>query len=373
MVSRYHVDFDYTMMPIAIVVIALAINALCLRYLVLLTRRTVTFGRKAIRFALPCAAMLLVTCVAYWSAYNSIATRLFWMKHPPVGKFEMVNGHRMYINCAGSGSPTLVLDSGAGDDSVIWGQLLPVLSRTTTVCSYDRAGYGWSEAVSSPRDADHIANELHQLLGRARLSGPFVLMGHSIAGLYIRDYAELYPSEVAGLIFVDSSAPYQDRNSARRSGGPPPWLYHLAMIVGVPRLIGMCSYHGHGPDAAFHTMRNEDICRVHFGILSAEPDQIDQSSAEVERSHSLGSLPILIFSHDPLGPVPRKPQSTAEKAAQSAWNEMQESLKALSTRSRRIIVTGGTHHLFEERPGLVESDVSEFTEQIRSDANQPSD
>jgi len=368
-------DFDYTVMPIAIVVIALALDVLCLRYLVLLSRKALTLRGKLIRSVLPFAAVLLVTFVASSSAYNAIASHFFWAKRPPGGRFEMVNGYRMYINCTGSGSPTLVLGAELGGDSVDWGQLQPVLSRTTRVCSWDRAGFGWSQAVPGPQDADHIANELHLLLTKAGVTGPLVLMGHSIAGLYIRDYAVLYPSEVAGLIFVDSSSPFQNRSPAMRSRGlkPPSWLLRLAMIVGVPRLIGMCSYHGNGPDAEFQTMRKEDICRIHYEALSAELRAFDESSGEVGRSHGFGSLPILVFSHDPLGPVPRRAQPEAVEATQRAWNEMQENLKTLSTRSRRVIVTGSSHQLFEERPGLVETDVTEFIQQIRAAAPQPSD
>jgi pimeloyl-ACP methyl ester carboxylesterase len=369
------VDFDYTVMPIAIAVIGLGIDALCLRYLFSLSRKTLPFGRKAIRFVLPCAAMLLTTSAAATSACNAIATHLFWAKHPPSGRFEIVNGHRMYINCTGSGPPTLVLDAGLGDDSVIWSQLQPVLSKTTRVCSYDRAGFGWSQAVSGPRDADRITAELHLLLSEAGITGPVVLMSHSIAGLYAIDYAELFPSQVAGLVLVDSSAPFQDRKMGIRLGasGPPPWLLRMAMIVGVPRLIGMCSYPARGPDAWFQTIRKEDICRIHYGAMSGELREFDTSSSEVERRHSLGSVPILIFSHDPLGAIPRKPQTKVREVQQQTWNELQDSLKALSTRSRRIIVVGGTHHLFEDRPGLVEKKVAGFVQQVRGAAPPPSD
>ena len=115
------------------------------------------------------------------------------------------------MDCTGSGSPTLILDAGLGDDSLIWGGVQPVLARTTRVCAYDRAGWGLSQAVPGPQDANHIADELHGLLTVAGITGPVVLMGHSIAGMYIRAYASRYPAEVAGLIFVDASTPSRMR------------------------------------------------------------------------------------------------------------------------------------------------------------------
>jgi pimeloyl-ACP methyl ester carboxylesterase len=366
-------DFDYTVMPIAIAVIALAVDALCLRHLALLSRRTLPLRRKWIRYVLPVAAVLLGTAVASCCAYNAIASRIFWAKHPPAGRFEVVNGHRMHIDCTGSGSPALVLDAGLGGDTNSWAALQPALSQTTRVCSYDRAGFGWSQPVPGPRDADHIATQLHQLLRQARVDGPLVLAGDSIAGLYIRAYAALYPSEVAGLIFLDSSTPFQDRTYPPSGWNPPSWFFHAALILGVPRLIGMCSHPGDGPDAAFQAMRREDFCRLHFGLYTSELREFDPSSSQAQRSPSFGSLPILIFSHDPLGPLPRRPQSESEKAQQDIWNAMQENLKTLSTRSRRIIVTGGSHRLDRERPGMVATDVAEFVQQIRGAAPPPSD
>jgi pimeloyl-ACP methyl ester carboxylesterase len=368
-------DFDYTGMPIALVLIALTFDALCLRHLRRLSIKGLPPRRTLISRVLSFAAAIVVTLVASWCAYNAMATHVFWAKHPPAGRFAVVNGHRMHIDCTGSGSPTLVLDAGLGGDTVSWALLQPTLSRTSRVCSYDRAGFGWSQPVPGPRDAKNIANELNSLLKQAGVDGPLVLMGDSIAGLYIREYAALDPTDVAGLVFVDSSTAFQDRKAPYATGGwdPRSWFFRAALILGVPRLIGMCSHPSDGPDAATEAMRNEDVCRLHFGVYAAELGAFDRSSQEVERSPSFGSLPILIFSHDPLGPVPRRSQSDAEKAQQSEWNEMQEKLKDLSSRSRRIIVNGGSHRLDQERPELLEKDVAEFIEQIRGAAPEPSD
>ncbi|WP_084621399.1 alpha/beta fold hydrolase [Luteibacter yeojuensis] len=90
----------------------------------------------------------------------------------------------MHIYCAGSGSPTVVLEFGNGGDFTIWGKVQPALSRTTRTCSYDRAGFGWSEAQSGPRDASHIARQLKMLLNAAGIHEPIILVGHSAGGLY---------------------------------------------------------------------------------------------------------------------------------------------------------------------------------------------
>jgi pimeloyl-ACP methyl ester carboxylesterase len=94
-----------------------------------------------------------------------------------------------------------VLEAGGGNDGLNWGGVQPVLAHTTQVCSYDRAGFGGSDTLPPPRDADHVTGELHALLHAAGINFPIVLMGHSVGGLFIRDYASHYPNEGAGLIF----------------------------------------------------------------------------------------------------------------------------------------------------------------------------
>src|SRR5439155_20942603 len=114
-----------------------------------------------------------------------------------------------HLYCIGKGSPTVLLEAGGGDDWLIWQKIQPELANTTRVCSYDRPGVGWSDLQPGTRDAKHLAGELHSLLQQAAEKGPMVLVGASVGGFYIRQFAFTYPSEVVGLVFVDSSTPEQ--------------------------------------------------------------------------------------------------------------------------------------------------------------------
>jgi pimeloyl-ACP methyl ester carboxylesterase len=107
----------------------------------------------------------------------------------------------------GSGSPTVILEAAADMMSADWGWVQPDIATRTRVCAYDRAGMGWSEAGPLPRDARHVAHELHTLLTKANIPRPYVLVGHSAGGLYVRLYAALYPTDVAGLVLVDPGHP----------------------------------------------------------------------------------------------------------------------------------------------------------------------
>jgi pimeloyl-ACP methyl ester carboxylesterase len=273
----------------------------------------------------PAAKHLLLGCWptqvfrALWIGPNALSV------HPAPGKIVSVGGHKMHIYCTGSGSPTIVLEAGGQNDSVIWRGVQPALSRTTRVCAYDRAGFGWSDAQPGPRDADHIAAELHQLLLQTGITGPVVLMGHSIGGIFLRDYVTHYPTNVVGIVFVDSSTPFQYKNPAMKvaGSGPPSWVFNLAMIVGVPRLLGMCgSMQGVGD----HTkkLQAEAICRLHNSAF-AEVDSIDLSSQQTLNSGPYGALPILIISHDPSKQLPANP-SQRDFDRQNAWSQMQEDL-----------------------------------------------
>src|ERR671910_3824594 len=125
---------------------------------------------------------LLVLAVA-GAIYQAIATERAERAYPPPGEMVDVGGHSLHINCVGRGSPTVVLDAGSGGFSAHWVRVQREVSGTTGVCSYDRAGLGWSEMGPEPRDAKQISSELHALLTKAGIEGPYVLVGHSLGGL----------------------------------------------------------------------------------------------------------------------------------------------------------------------------------------------
>ena len=292
------------------------------------------------------------------------------------GRLIDLGGYKLHLNCTGKGSPTVVLSAGSGDFSFDWALVQPEVARFTRVCSYDRAGLGGSEALPPPRDADRIAAELHELLHQANVSGPLVLMGHSIAGLYVRDYASRYPADIAGLVFVDASTPLQDDTfkKAMTAQPPPRWILYPAMralfVAGVPRLLGLCSKPTSGMPARAGILEAEEFCRTHFGAVAAEADSFERSGLETVHTGPYGSMPILIISED--GTTMRLPisaQQTAEMA--KIWDQMQENLKKLSTRSRRIIAKGSGHGITEDRQDLVLREVTLFVDQIRGAAPQP--
>ena len=149
----------------------------------------------------------LLALAVIGAVYQAVATEMDQRAYPPPGEMVDVGGYRLHINCVGQGSPTVILESGLGNMSVDWANVQPEVAKTTRVCAYDRAGTGWSEPGPEPRDPQQIAHELHTLLGNAGIDGPYVLVGQSFGGLYVRMYAARYPKEVEGMVLVDASHP----------------------------------------------------------------------------------------------------------------------------------------------------------------------
>ena len=128
-------------------------------------------------------------------------------QYPMAGQLVDVDGHGMHLSCTGTGSPTVVLEPGAGDMASTMAWIAPAVARDTRVCVYDRPGRGWSQESDAPQDGTRVAADLHALLHAAHVPGPYVLAGHSFGGLYVMAYAAHFPADVAGMVLVDSTAP----------------------------------------------------------------------------------------------------------------------------------------------------------------------
>lgn len=175
-------DFDYVVMPAVIFVVALLLVWFCIRRMRAISARDYRPWRKGAERAFLSIIVLLAIALGGSSSFNAIKLYRARSINPPPGTFYSVYGRKMRINCTGSGSPTLVLEAGSGGDGLVWGGVQPILSKTTRVCSYDRAGLGWSEPRPGTRDADRIAGELHELLRQAKVTGPIVLMATPLRG-----------------------------------------------------------------------------------------------------------------------------------------------------------------------------------------------
>jgi pimeloyl-ACP methyl ester carboxylesterase len=303
--------------------------------------------------------------------------------HPPPGSFYTVHGTRMHLDCMGQGSPTVILVAGLGDDWLQWRKVQPALSQITRVCSYDRAGYGWSEPRSGTRDSIAITEELHALLQQAGIAGPIILMGHSAGGLHIREYATKYPTGIVGMVFVDASTP-------RQVDELPPQLVafdslrwpKIETFLGIPRWRGQCGQHEWTGMGAVPSDSPQEIdwlkaddCMVSvLTTTEQEGDAFALSCREAGTTGPFGDTPVLILSEDPQYlPAFWLQFYSASLHAEFAktWNTLQEGLKGLSTRSRRIIATKSSHYVQIDRPELVIAEVGDMIRTLQGSAPPP--
>jgi pimeloyl-ACP methyl ester carboxylesterase len=167
-------------------------------------RRSTGSGRRLLT---PVVAVLALASLG--TTYENVAAARDAHDHPAPGRMVEVDGHRLHLDCRGQGGPTVVLFNGLGEVSASWARIAPALTPSVRVCAYDRAGQGWSDDASHPQDGVAAAKDLHALLAAAGESGPFVLVGHSIGGPFAMTYAARYPTQVAGMVLLDSSSPEQ--------------------------------------------------------------------------------------------------------------------------------------------------------------------
>ena len=160
--------------------------------------------RWTMRIFVVLGAFLIVAALS-GATYQWLATRKELAATPPPGHLVDIGGYRLHLWCTGDGAPAVILDTGLGGSSADWGFVQPDVARFTRVCSYDRAGMGYSDPGPSPRTARRIASELAELLVRSGIGGPVVLVGASIAGFDVRVFASDHPERAAGLVLVDAS------------------------------------------------------------------------------------------------------------------------------------------------------------------------
>jgi pimeloyl-ACP methyl ester carboxylesterase len=298
---------------------------------------------RRIGIALLGLVLVLLALAVAGAIYQAIATMRAERAYPPPGEMVDVGGYSLHINCVGQGSPTVLLDGGSGEFSAQWVRVQREVSGTTRVCAYDRAGMGWSQMGPDPRDAKQITSELHTLLSKGGIEGPYVLVGHSLGGLSMLTYANRYPDEVAGVALVDSSTEldqFSQRPEARDSYEPqkqrsPVGSQLVRLGVSLPARLGVVRLLSKLDPASPQLPQKQ---RAQIDALTPSTRQVSTTALEflaptqTRRLGSQGSL-----GNKPLAVV------TAGKSEPS-WLKRQDDLATLSSsNSIHRVVKGATH------------------------------
>ena len=277
--------------------------------------------------------------------YQAVAARSDKHNYPAPGQLMDVGGYRLHIYCSGKGSPTVILDAAADMMSSDWAWIQPEIAKQTRVCSYDRAGMGWSDPGPRPRDAKQIASELHTLLTNAGISGPYVMVGHSVAGLYVRLYEAEYPDGVVGMVLVDPGLPDMDTRipalqAQNASDAQLVGTMQVLSYFGLPRLLGIGKNNAHGlPPQQVAEVNAFVSTPRHWATILTLMDATSTTYDEVRMTGSLGDKPLVVISANTAWFTPGAPADDTRRAL----NDLQSELAGLSTNSSHRIVDGATH------------------------------
>jgi pimeloyl-ACP methyl ester carboxylesterase len=268
----------------------------------------------------PVLAVLMIASIG--GGYQAVRETLDAKAYPPPGQLIDVGGHRLHLYCTGSGSPTVVLEPGGGASSSDFAWIEPAVARDTTVCVYDRAGRGWSEPTDGPQDGAHIAADLHTLLQRANVPGPYVLAGHSFGGLYVQSFAAQFPDQVAGMVLLDSTAP-------KPGPAQPPNTDPYNVIGRIAALSAASAHLGAGRllnPFSYTTLPPRDEARAKSSTASSIASSVDEylgANTSMQQASALTSLdgkPLIVLTAD-------------EGNNDAQWQSKQDHMATLSTNS----------------------------------------
>jgi pimeloyl-ACP methyl ester carboxylesterase len=311
--------------------------------------------------------LALITLIAGTVAKSSLAKR-----HPAPGQLVDVGGYKLHINCMGEGSPTVILESGWVESSSTWLFIQPDIAKTTRVCSYDRAGYGWSDPSPHPRTASWRADELHMLLVNSNNHGPYVLVGHSLGGMLVRVYAHNYPDEVVGMVLVDSMhEEHYERLPGAKSSIPDSAqqfrMLGLLSSTGLMALAPQTIPNQEFPDEVFEQYKVVWATSGHLRTAASELDAMLESTAEMRALHitGFGNLPLSVLSAGVYHPN----LAISDAENQQYWDEwqaMQSELATLSSMTNHTIAEKSGHTIQYEQPDLVIDAILEMLATLRT-------
>ena len=288
------------------------------------------------------------------AVFESVSEASDRRAYPPPGQLVDVGGYRLHIYCTGTGSPTVVIDAGWGDASAGWGWVQPEVAKTTRICTYDRAGMGWSEVSPEPRTAREFAKELHTLVAKANEPSPFVLVGHSLAGYTMRVYAHDYPEEVAGLVLIDPQN-LSTSGVATPQPAPKPGKTSLPALIARAGLVRLLSGVNQGlPPQDQQAYKALSVTPRWIQTALDEGRGMTEGGAQARAVTTLGDLPLIVLSRG-------KDMDADSAASQARYLQ-------LSTDSEQLFAVHSGHNIHWEQPEAAVAAIVQMVRQVRESA-----
>jgi pimeloyl-ACP methyl ester carboxylesterase len=297
---------------------------------------------------------VLIALATVGATYQWFATRQDLARTPPPGRLVDIGGYRLHIWCSGEGAPAVILESGLGGSFAGWGFVQPAVARFTRVCSYDRAGLGYSDPGSTPRTTRRIARELALLLDRAGISGRVVVVGASSGGFTARVFAADYADRTAGLVLVDASHEDQ-RHEVPGIASFVPLLSRFGILRALDVSFGLA-------EASLAPSVRDYAVATRFRTAGhqAAADEIrnfEESANEVRATRRKLTIPVIVVS--------------AGLGDDAVWRKLQQDQAELSERGCHIVAADAGHVISSDRPEVIVEAIRSVVESVRTGDSRP--
>ncbi|WP_454801848.1 alpha/beta hydrolase [Mucilaginibacter phyllosphaerae] len=327
---------------------------------------------KALRYILIALLSILLMVMIGGLAYEQISKIQAHRKYAQNETFVDVGGYKLHYKYTDGAAPTVVFEAGLdlGGD-LCWYKVQPQVAKFASTFTYDRAGIFMSQSGGKPKNGYEMAKDLHTLLQKTGHKAPYILVGHSMAGIILRSFVKHYPNEVAGVVFVDASHPMQIKRFSKYPqlsiSGPPLWLVRLMSDFGIARIF----YHEDYPG----TKPTDSVNIINRAYLSeAAPAMIQELEAFSPMADSAANMPK--FGHIPLivltGTSPKRETEFSDaktgKEFMKIWMELQQDHLKLSTNSQQMLSPKSGHYIQLDDPQLVINAVHKLVAMNRKDS-----
>jgi pimeloyl-ACP methyl ester carboxylesterase len=351
--------------------------------------------KQRMRPAIVAGVSLLISAVLCQTAAAAPVTHVALSDYAkPQTLVTVDGGRRINIRCAGQGSPTIVLTAGAGEQSLTWHAIQAALVRTTRVCAWDRAGFGFSDPSSAPQDVDHTTHDLQAALTGAGVNPPYLLVGHSLGGYETLMFAFRQPHDVAGIVLIDPSGP--DQNVRLSQAAPEAYAaidkLQQAQADGLKDCIRKMESPDTtardsiardcvtGPTKGYPPELNRALIRMDSSVANkkdylslAESFFGDTDSRELQQAwRSLDDMPLLVLTAGNPPPIPVTGLAkTQMPILQAEWSRMHDDMARLSARGENRVIPNTTHYIYVDRPTVALDAINEVLKATQPHPPQP--
>lgn len=306
--------------------------------------------------------------------YEQLSRLYFDKNYPPENEFVKVDGRKIHFSKKGYGPFTVVFESGIGVDYLHWQKIQNDVSKHYTTLSYDKAGILWSETANEV-SLERYSKDLHQVLEKTNCPKPYILVGHSFAGITLRSFIKEHNDNIAGIIFVDVSHPEQLEKSSEKLkmsvSTPPQWILSFFNEIGVIRIL--YSNIPFTNSVAKEHWFNEHVKKYFYKVFSGLMQEVENDEKLMQQANeidSFGKIPLTIITAKYPQGVEQIADKSLEKEYLSTHQILQQDLLNLSSKSKQIFAKKSGHYVTLQQPELIYKEIKDIIEKQDSLKNK---